>query len=82
MRNISQASLLSVRLPVTTATEQQAIVERVEELREARDVLGRGLALASARSAGLRRALLEAAFSGRLSESHTVRNPAEEATGV
>lgn len=69
MRNISQVSLRKVSIPRRTQSEQCRAVtafERVaESIAEARAVID----LQRCRSAALRRALLAAAFSGRLTET-------------
>lgn len=66
MRNISQASLMRVRVPRATRQEQAAAVSAYAEIAPAVDRLRTELDSAHRRSAGLRRSLLAAAFSGQL----------------
>jgi type I restriction enzyme S subunit len=66
MRNISQSSLMRVRVPRATAEEQTAAVSAYTEIAGAGDRLRTALDSAHRRSAGLRRSLLTAAFSGQL----------------
>jgi type I restriction enzyme S subunit len=66
MRNISQASLMRVRVPRATPQEQAAAVSAYAEFVLSADRLRSGLNLARRRSVGLRRSLLAAAFSGQL----------------
>jgi type I restriction enzyme S subunit len=66
MRNISQASLLQVKVPSPSATEQAAAVESFETMNSQLDLLDVAAQRADARSAQLRHSLLVAAFSGRL----------------
>lgn len=66
MRNISQAALMRVRVPRATPQEQAAAVGAYAEIAAAVDRLRTELDSAHRRSAGLRRSLLAAAFSGQL----------------
>jgi type I restriction enzyme S subunit len=66
MRNISQASLMRVRVPRATPQEQAATVGAYAEIAAALDRLRTELDSTRRRSTGLRRSLLAAAFSGRL----------------
>lgn len=69
MRNISQASLRSLSIPEATREQQQHLVEGVVRLRDATDRLHAGIGRSRDRSLALRRGLLTAAFSGRLTGS-------------
>lgn len=68
MRNISQASLMQVRVPRATPQEQAAAVGAYAEIAAAVDRLRTELDSAHRRSAGLGRSLLAAAFSGQLTD--------------
>ena len=64
--NLSLGKLDTVPIPLPPLAEQSLRVEAYEEARVASDSLPRALSYAQRRSIGLRRALLAAAFSGRL----------------
>lgn len=66
MRNISQASLLSIQLPNATPTQQAEVVGKVAAVEDQVDRLRVEVDRARIRQSGLRRSLLDAAFSGRL----------------
>ena len=66
MRNISQANLLSVRLPWTDSAGQRVALESTEAARESAARLSNALKAGRSRAAALRRSLLTAAFAGRL----------------
>lgn len=68
MRNISQASLMRVQVPRAVPQEQEAAVNAYAEIAAAIDRLRTELDSAHRRSAGLRRSLLAAAFSGQLTD--------------
>lgn len=68
MRNISQASLMQVRVPRATPQEQAAAVSAYAEIAAAVDRFRTELDSAHRRSAGLGRSLLAAAFSGQLTD--------------
>ncbi|WP_209307803.1 hypothetical protein [Geodermatophilus sp. DF01-2] len=78
MRNVSQKNLLVVRVPWVPEAEQEAIARRHTEVQEAAVRLSEGLRLGRERSKALRRALLEAAFSGRLTGRSTDTEIVEE----
>ncbi|MGH3695780.1 MAG: hypothetical protein ACRDRX_17630 [Pseudonocardiaceae bacterium] len=67
MRNISQRNLLLVSVPRVTPAQQERIAARISSLRSNGSRLDNQLAVARARSFALRRSLLSAVFSGRLS---------------
>lgn len=66
MRNISQASLMRVRVPRATPQEQAAAVSAYAELADEFDRLQAELDSAHRRAIDLRRTLLATAFSGQL----------------
>lgn len=66
MRNISQAALLSIRVPSGDASHQAVVVERLAETQRATAQLREELVTARRRAQNLRGSLLGAAFSGRL----------------
>lgn len=66
MRNISQAKLCSLRLPLPPTGEQERIVTEVERQFSVIDACERSVDAGLARSAALRRSVLKAAFEGRL----------------
>lgn len=82
MRNISQVDLRSVELPGHSRQEQAAAVSRIREVREHGDRIAAALATARRRSTALRRALLDAAFSGRLTGHDSELDLAGEAVGA
>jgi type I restriction enzyme S subunit len=63
---VNQKHLESVKIPVPSLDAQRVVSARVGEVAVAARRLGEELKLACDRSRGLRRALLGAAFSGRL----------------
>ncbi|MBG0813083.1 hypothetical protein [Planomonospora sp. ID82291] len=78
MRNISQRSLLSVRVPVVPTEEQQLIAARVEEGLDHASRLKGEVVNAIRRVELLRRALLREAFAGRLVPQDPTDEPAAE----
>lgn len=69
MRNISQPSLRSVLLSEVTAAEQSHLIAEDSAMTESANRFHASLRRGQARSRALRRTLLEAAFSGRLTGS-------------
>ncbi len=69
MRNISQGALLSVQVPKASAQEQAAMLQHLESLALAVERLEVELERARHQGQQLQRALLSAAFSGRLTKS-------------
>lgn len=67
MRNISQKSLLAVTVPCATAEQQEYVIEQWAAIDQGATSLEGSIARADAHNRGLRRTLLTAAFSGRLS---------------
>jgi len=76
MRNISQGSLLSLQLPVANDSEQKRDIDRLFSDAESVETLTVSLHFAARRSLAFRRALLSAAFSGRLTRRPEGRNTA------
>ncbi|MFC8797240.1 hypothetical protein ACFT2C_05880 [Promicromonospora sp. NPDC057138] len=66
MHNISQKALLSVSVPNSSEDEQAAVIDAIEKGVRSSRGMERALDAAERRSANLRRSLLAAAFSGRL----------------
>jgi type I restriction enzyme S subunit len=82
MRNVSQVNLLSVTIPVARPLQQAAVMAIRTALRERTARWESELQKAAKRSALLRRALLAAAFSGRLTGVRDVSEVVEELAGV
>ncbi|TNH27483.1 hypothetical protein FHG89_18035 [Micromonospora orduensis] len=82
MRNISQASLLSVEVPDAPPAEQAADVAKLTTHFDAIKGLADSLAGAARRQRALKRALLDAAFSGRLTGRASDMDIVEEMAGV
>lgn len=78
MRNISQASLLSIVVPQASFDEQRAQVSRVRAARSAMRALTDAAEEADTGAKTLRRGLLAAAFSGRLTGNSSDLDIAEE----
>ncbi len=68
----------SMEVAVPSRGFQSAAIARITELNDARDQLSRGLTLATTRGAALRRSLLAAAFSGRVTRGETDLSVATE----
>jgi type I restriction enzyme, S subunit len=66
MRNISQKALLTVRIPAADGRQQEVDIGAVSRLTDAQDLLSKSIAAVSQRRESLRKSLLAAAFSGRL----------------
>lgn len=66
MRNISQKSLLSIAVPSASVKQQRTVIDAVRANQEAEQRLDIHVDEAISRSANLRRAILAAAFAGRL----------------
>lgn len=82
MRNISQKSLLSLEVPKTPPAEQPAVVAACRVASATVGALGLSVFRAQARSNGLRRALLAAAFTGCLTGAPSDMDQVEELAGV
>jgi len=82
MRNISQESLLAVEVPLASPASQASVVAEVTDLDNTSVRLGDSVTHGQQRALGLRRALLEAAFSGRLTAGSPGADHIEELAGV
>jgi restriction endonuclease S subunit len=82
MRNISQKSLLSLAVPNTTSGEQYAVVAACRVASGITSALGLSICRTQARSNALRRSLLAAAFTGRLTGGSSDMDQVEELAGV
>lgn len=69
MRNISQANLLSIKVPAATSGQQSQLVLERHRVQERSARITVQVQEAERRSANLRRALLSAAFSGHLTRT-------------
>ena len=82
---LSVSKLKALTIPVPTVERQREVVARVDEVREARARLASAVSETGALSSALRRALLAAAFSGRLTgaaSQATSADMVEELVGV
>ena len=70
--SVSKLKQLSVHVP--SVERQRELVEKVVQIRGLRRRLSKSVAAAANRNAALRRSLLSAAFSGRLTESTGIRS--------
>lgn len=75
---VNQKQLAAVRLPAPSVADQGRIVGRMAEIDEQAQRSREALGQARVRAAVLRRALLAAAFSGRLTGRHTDQEQIEE----
>jgi type I restriction enzyme S subunit len=75
---VNQKDLAAVRVPVPSLADQERVVAAVRESRDALSRLAREVGRAVARSSALRRSLLGAAFSGRLTGDACDQSEAEE----
>nr|WP_306238752.1 hypothetical protein [Ornithinimicrobium sp. HY1745] len=82
MRNISQASLRAVRLPSLSLDAQEAALRGFSEIEMETTRLTQSISRQQARSTRLRRALLAAAFAGKLTGRHTDIEVIEELAGA
>jgi type I restriction enzyme S subunit len=80
MPKIDQSAIASTTIPVPSLDDQLRLLGAIRDAADARKLLGTELALAQRRSRGLRRALLESAFSGRLTSDHPPTPDSEEPT--
>ena len=69
--------LRALPIPVPSLSEQIALVDHAQEIRDRCRHLRAAVNAGSTRSAALRRSLLQAAFSGRLTRSQSLREPQE-----
>lgn len=68
LHTLSVSKLKQLSIPVPSLARQRELIDELRQVREARNRLGRALIAASARRNALRRSLLAAAFSGRLTD--------------
>jgi type I restriction enzyme S subunit len=78
MRNISQASLLNIVVPLHDAGQQAQVVAAASELRQSLDMLRRSIGDGQGRLFALRSSLLRAAFSRQLTGRESDSNRTEE----
>jgi type I restriction enzyme S subunit len=82
LHTLSVSKLKSLKLPLPTLDRQRELVAQVQDIRDRRRRLDAELALAASRTQHLRRSLLTAAFSGRLTGRATDVETVEEMAGV
>jgi type I restriction enzyme S subunit len=73
---VNQKDLGSIRIPVPSLAEQKLMVKRMSVVREGLDAAEVGIEGLERRISDLRRALLRAAFQGRLTERDQADEPA------
>jgi type I restriction enzyme S subunit len=82
LHTLSVSKLKSLKLPLPTLDRQRELVTEVQDVRDRRGRLDTELELAALRAQQLRRSLLTAAFSGRLTGRVRDIEVAEEIAGV
>ncbi|KGN37614.1 restriction endonuclease subunit S [Knoellia subterranea] len=82
MRNISQASLRSVRLPSISLDDQEVALENYAQVEAATTRLAHAISAQRARTSKLKRAVLAAAFEGKLTGRRTDADVVEELADV
>lgn len=82
VKGVNITDLRAMPFPIPPMMEQQAMVERVAELASEVDNARRAVRLTAERAISLRRALLDAALSGRLTGRASDMDIAEEMAGV
>ncbi|MGH3870035.1 MAG: restriction endonuclease subunit S [Pseudonocardiaceae bacterium] len=82
LHTLSVSKLKSLLIPVSPLGHQYDLMERVEDVRCGCSRLNKEISISVARISGLRKALLQAAFSGRLTGSTPRIVMAEEMAGV
>lgn len=82
MPKIDQRSIAQTTVPVPSRTRQREAVEQVKAIEESAAAAVAAIARQRLRSAGLRRSLLAAVFSGRLTGSASELPKAEEMIGA
>lgn len=78
MPKIDQSAIAGTTIPLPPVDVQQQMLAIIEDAAGALKLLGAEMAAAQSRSRVLRRALLEAAFSGRLTSNHQLIPDSEE----
>ena len=79
---LSVSKLKALSIPVPAVDRQRELVAQVEEVRDAKARLAHSVANATGRKGALRRAILAAAFSGRLTGSDTDLSATREMIGA
>lgn len=79
---VNQSQLGAIQLPVPELSEQMSIVAAMSRLQEHRHVALETIDIATRRSHSLRRAVLAAAFEGKLTGRHTDVEVVEELAGA
>lgn len=82
MPKVDQAAISETRIPVPSLEEQDRVLREVDSIRDSTSALSHEVERAARRSRGLRRALLTAAFGGRLAGSESDLERVEEMAGV
>jgi type I restriction enzyme S subunit len=82
MRNISQSALLDVTVPVVMSEQQDRVIALADAVDSGVVNTRSALSSVQARSSRLRRALLEAAFTGRLTGQATQGETVQELADV
>ena len=80
LHTLSVSKLKQLRIPVPPLEVQRTLLSRVGDLRFAHTRLSESLEHSASRSAHLRRAVLAAAFEGKLTGRHTDAEVIEELT--
>lgn len=80
MRNISQSALLGVRVPDVDLERQRSALHKYDTFSANREPLAAAVSSSARRTESLRRALLAAAFSGKLTGRRTDEEVVEELT--
>ncbi|MGH9272081.1 MAG: restriction endonuclease subunit S, partial [Ilumatobacteraceae bacterium] len=82
IKHLPQEKLRTIEIAVPSLEEQQAALEHLAEVAEAREQLQSSLIGTLRKSQALRRSLLAAAFSGRLTGAESDLSEAEEMIGA
>jgi type I restriction enzyme S subunit len=82
LHTLSVSKLKSLKLPLPTLDRQRELVAEVQDIRSRRRRLHTALDLAASRAHQLRRSLLDAAFSGRLTGRCSAMEETEEMSGA
>lgn len=76
--NLNLSLIKAIEVPVPTADTRRMLISRITRIEEARERMREGLLTAQRRGTSLRRSLLAAAFSGRLTGNGSDRSRDEE----
>lgn len=82
IKHLPQQKLRAIEIPVPDIEEQNRIVEEFSEISASESRMKTIISQTQQRSAALRRSLLDAAFSGRLTEGSRQGSPTEAVVGV